>query len=146
MSGDSDLGFVYPTTIADSPTPQRILYARVESDAFLRFIEMSATEDPAFFHHQCGLEIPGIAFPGLVIPDEREQAFSSEKLFFETRTLAELRPYGGQYIAVYQQQIRDSDRDLHALTDRFFTKFGVVSVYITFVGDRPKEYLPSPVF
>lgn len=74
-----------------------------------------------------------------------ELEFWLEKQAFLFIPPSDLRIYEGEFVATRNGQVVDHDADLSALTDRFFTRFGDVPVYIAFVGDEPQEYLPSPI-
>lgn len=77
--------------------------------------------------------------------EEVDADFLREKLFFETLPHEDLRDYQNQYIAIHGQRIADHDHDLYALTNRFFSTWGHVPVYITFVGAKPRHFIPGPI-
>lgn len=145
---DADRAFRYPTTEVNTPVTRAVITGHAfGSDSLTVFIQAEASPDVRFvcegtFDYQA----PGPVFPvAPPEPSEEERAFAKEKLAFETLNLGELRVYQGQYVAVHGERIVDADRDLHALTDRFFSRFGDTTVFISFVGSKPREHLPSPI-
>ena len=86
----------------------------------------------------------GPAFIGEL--DEDDADFIREKFFFETIPREDLRDYRGEYVAIHGQRIADHDRDLYALTNRFFSTFGEdAPVYVAFVGTKPRHFVPGPI-
>lgn len=77
--------------------------------------------------------------------EEVDADFLREKLFFETLAHEDLRGYRNQYIAIHGRGIVDHDHDLYALTNRFFSARGHVPVYITFIGAKPRHFIPGPI-
>lgn len=142
---DSDVTFIFPGTIVGSPGVSRCFVGqKIGGNRPTKVVRMSGSGDRLFTSMPAEPESPGpLAFyPG---DEPEDESFSREKLFFETVPTAALGRYRGQHVAVYGQRIVDSDQDLYALTRRFFSKHGPVSVYIAFVGDKPKHFIPGPV-
>jgi len=71
--------------------------------------------------------------------------FEREKSTF-TRLLPTLMPrYAGQFVAVHDGDVVDSDRSSSELVRRFFRQFGDTHVYIGYVGqEEPVSYSVSP--
>jgi len=68
-------------------------------------------------------------------PLERDEApFWKEVAAFSQMPQSQIDQYYGQYVAVYQGNIVDSDYDEAELALRFYRTFGYVSVYIHQVG------------
>lgn len=63
-----------------------------------------------------------------------EAPFWKEVAAFNQMPQPEIDRYFGQYVAVYQGQIVDSDADEAELALRFYRTWGYVSVYIHKVG------------
>jgi hypothetical protein len=59
---------------------------------------------------------------------------------------AELQHYEGQYVAIYQDQVVDSDLDKVALALRVYHKYGCVPIYVHHVSrHEPRtRYIHSP--
>lgn len=67
-------------------------------------------------------------------PVEREmQAYESLRPLLE-------REYLGQFVAIYDGQLVDSDFDKGVLLNRFYNQFGNVTVYIKKVGESERVY------
>ncbi len=76
-----------------------------------------------------------------------EEEYIRQKEAFLRRSISEpllLAPYRGRFVASRDGQIVDSDIDLAAVTNRFFSQYGDVPVYIGRVDGRRKVFLDSP--
>lgn len=72
------------------------------------------------------------------------EAFEKEHAAF-LALLPRLMPnYGGQFVAVHNGAVVDSNARREELVRRFFTKFGNVPVYIGYVGRPPVAYQVTP--
>lgn len=72
-----------------------------------------------------------------VLPPELQRAW-----FLENRNQLAAR-YFGYYVAVYEDSVVDSDRNLAALVNRFFSEYGMVDAYFGFVGKEPPRGVAS---
>jgi hypothetical protein len=52
----------------------------------------------------------------------------------------------GQYVAIHDGRMVDSDRSQRALVRRFSEQFGDTSLYVAFVGNPPVARVPTPFF
>jgi hypothetical protein len=76
-----------------------------------------------------------------------EEEFNKQKKAFLKRAAEEplfLTPYLGKFVACCDGNIVDNDSDVIALTDRFFTRYGDVPVYIGKIGRKRKVFIDSP--
>jgi hypothetical protein len=81
------------------------------------------------------------------VGDERtpaEREFEEQKQAFERIPPSDLAPYHGQYVAVRNGIIVDSDYDPIELSRRFYERFGGVPVYKTRIGKRRVVNIPTP--
>lgn len=76
-----------------------------------------------------------------------ELDFWFQKQAFEMLPRDQLAKHEGMFIACKDGVIVDSDETLEALTDRFFTRFGDVSVYMIRIdGDDDELRIDTPFF
>lgn len=75
-----------------------------------------------------------------------ELEFWFEKQAFGMIPKDRLTQYEGMFVASKDGNVVDSDANLEALTDRFFTKFGDVPVYMTRIGREPEVRVDTPFF
>ncbi len=75
-----------------------------------------------------------------------EVEFWLEKQAFKMIPKRQLARYEGMFVASMNGHIVDSDANLEALTDRFFTRFGDVPVYMTQVGQELELRIDTPFF
>lgn len=84
----------------------------------------------------------------MVRPEDRVDImlFEREKSAF-TRLLPTLMPrYEGQFVAVHNGVVVDSDRSSSEVVRKFFRRFGDTNVYIGYVGrEEPVSYAVSPL-
>jgi hypothetical protein len=89
----------------------------------------------------------GVFVVDMARPEDRVDTmlFEREKSAF-TRLLPTLMPrYEGQFVAVHDGIVVDSDRSSSELVRRFFRQFGDTHVYIGYVGqEEPISYAVSP--
>jgi hypothetical protein len=79
--------------------------------------------------------------------DPIEQEFNQQKEAFLKRMVEEplyLTPYRGKFIAARDGHIVESDDGLAIVTDRFFSRFGDVPVYIGRIDGKRKVSIDSP--
>jgi hypothetical protein len=144
---DSDLTFVDPAEVNSPVLRTAFNIQRVTTDGFGVLFDRSFSEDLLdWIRAPEDFEAQGTPILAGLDEAEEEEEFSREKFFFETLTSRELDQYRGTYVAVHGQRIVDSDRDLYVLTNRFFSTYGHVPVYITFIGRKPQHLIPSPIF
>jgi len=74
----------------------------------------------------------------------RELEFWLERAAFEMIPKTQLAKHEGQYVASRDGKIIESDSSLEALTNKFFMRYGDVSVYMTKVGDEEPERIDTP--
>ena len=73
--------------------------------------------------------------------------FWLEKRAFEAIPRTHLTQYEGMFVASHNGRIVDSDAKLEVLTDRFFTRFGDVPVYMTKSGEGDDDLrIDTPFF
>jgi hypothetical protein len=80
-------------------------------------------------------------------PQQTQEAqFAKEKQAFWAMQTALLQHYEGQYVAIYQGQVVDSDLDKVALALRVYHKYGYVPIYVHHVSrHQPRtRYIHSP--
>lgn len=145
MMDSADLTFVFPRTKVNSPAPQHSLSSlrmTVNGRAILSHGIVSS--DQIFIiGSRSDFESAGsFAAPEL---EAEDKDFLREKLFFETLTGGDLRRYVGRYVAVHGQRIVDSDAELYPLTRRFFSAHPHAPVYIAFVGNKARHFIPGPI-
>jgi hypothetical protein len=72
--------------------------------------------------------------------------FAQEKQTFWAMQSALLQRYEGQYVAIYQGEVVDSDLDKVALALRVYHKYGYVPMYVHQVSRREPRtrYIHSP--
>lgn len=75
-----------------------------------------------------------VELPDILREDIEDAPFWKEVVAFANMPQSALDPYFGRFIAVYNGDIVDSDRDEGALALRFYRTFGYVPVYIHEVG------------
>lgn len=74
-------------------------------------------------------------------------AFEQEKRAFQAISPFQLARFKGRFVASRSGRIVDSDEDLSALVDRFFTVHGEVPVYVTKIGEDQDEIrIDTPFF
>jgi hypothetical protein len=83
--------------------------------------------------NQSGWEVLGPR----ALPPEWEKAW-----FLQNKNALAAR-HTGFYVAVYGQGVVDSDRNLAALVNRFFSEHGLVDAYFGFVGKEPPKGVAS---
>jgi hypothetical protein len=76
---------------------------------------------------------------------ETEAEFARQKRLFLAIPESEREQYRGQYVASHDGRILDSDEDLRALSHRFFTQHGEVSVYMTKIDGPIRATLRTPL-
>lgn len=142
----ADLAFVLPTMFNNSPLPRRRLYVHgVSVDRHAISVRGSISVNHAFIVSDAEPDMPGEPILRSEKFENEDKEFIKEKLFFETLTQADLKKFIGQHVAVHGQQIVDSDPDLYTLTNRFFSANPNGTVYITFVGNKPRHFIPVPI-
>lgn len=115
-----------------SPNPKRITLFRGEEVCgnFLGSNFMVGS-DSAILRRECALSRAEIEF------QEQEHAFH--------RILPlDLVPYAGEYVVSRDGRIVDHDVDLPTLTNRFFSRYGDLPVYITKIGEEESEAIDTP--
>jgi hypothetical protein len=147
---DTDhLTFVRPKTTVNTPTPHGRIYPQQDSENRQTVIVAGITTSENWMflpgNYEAGTELPSVAILPRASEAAAEEAFLREKRHFQSLRRSALAPYRGSYVAVHGQQIVDSAQDLYSLTNRFFSQYGDVPVYIKFVGDKPKHFVPGPV-
>lgn len=144
---DTDRSFRCPVATANSPAPSTpVVATHPDADGLTVARGPAPSGNRARLWGSWACDTTGtLAITALPRDDESEEAFSREKLFFEQLPASELRRLAQRHVAIHGQRIVDSDPDLYALTNRFFSMFGDVPVYIRFVGTRPLELIPSPI-
>ena len=75
-------------------------------------------------------------------PAERE--FEKQVEAFNKIPASELERYHGQFVAVLDGEVVDSDYDPIELSRRFFEKFGGIPVYKTRIGEPMEVNIPAP--
>jgi hypothetical protein len=70
--------------------------------------------------------------------------FDQQKAAFNEIPPLVLLPFQGLFVASRNGEIVDSDANLPSLTNRFFSQYGDVPVYITRVGGRRRVLLRTP--
>lgn len=70
--------------------------------------------------------------------------FDQQKAAFNEIPPLVLMPYNGLFVASFNGEIVDSDPNLPSLTNRFFSQYGDVPVYITRVGGRKRVLFRTP--
>jgi DNA-directed RNA polymerase subunit H (RpoH/RPB5) len=76
---------------------------------------------------------------------ETESEFARQKCLFLAIPESEREQYRGQYVASRDGRILDSDEDLRALSHRFFSQHGEVSVYMTKIDGPIRATLRTPL-
>ena len=89
-------------------------------------------------------QLPISSSPGTrpLLPKDLE--FWFEQKYFDSIPKSELVRFEGLHVASRHGRIIDSDSSLEALTNRFFTTYGDVPVYIAKVGDEEPERIDTP--
>ena len=78
------------------------------------------------------------------LPADDQTPFEREKVAFQRR-LPQLAKYRGQFVAIHNGELVDTDPSRNALVRRFFERYGDrASVYVGFVGGRPAARIPTP--
>ena len=73
------------------------------------------------------------------------EAAGREASWFRSHKEQLATEYSNRSVAVHGEQVVDSDTDLPALVDRFFSTHGRVGVYFGFVGERRPSVLAASV-
>lgn len=68
------------------------------------------------------------------------EAFEGERQAFERLKPELLRTHQGQWVAVYQGEVVEADRDRSQVLDSVYDRFGYVPVYVQLVEERPRVY------
>jgi hypothetical protein len=79
-------------------------------------------------------------------PQQTQEAqFAKEMQAFWAMQTALLQRYDGQYVAIYQGKVVDSDLEKVALALRVYRKYGYVPIYIHHVSrhEPPTRYIRS---
>lgn len=145
----ADLTFVLPRTKVNSPAPQQSLSSlrmTVNGPAILGHGIVSSDQifiigSRSDFESAGSFMIPPVELE----LEAEDKGFLREKLFFEALTGGDLRPYVGRYVAVHGQRIVDSDAELYPLTKRVFSAHPHAPVYIAFVGNKARHFIPGPI-
>lgn len=67
-----------------------------------------------------------------------KSAFDEGKEYFERNKEFLTRRYEGKYIAIWKNDVLDSDTSFSSLAQRVYEKLGYVSIYIPFVTSKPR--------
>jgi Family of unknown function (DUF5678) len=86
-------------------------------------------------------------YDNVILMDASKKAFQREQLAFLAISESDKQKYRNEYVAVYQSQIVDADKDASNLLKRFREKYGNVTLYIGKVnGNRvPKILTPRRI-
>lgn len=71
----------------------------------------------------------------LIISEETDVFESGKKYYKENKALL-LKEYIGKYIAIFNNQVVDSDKDFSKLAERVYGKYGYLAIYMPFVDVR----------
>lgn len=63
-------------------------------------------------------------------------AFEEGKTYFESNKDFLTRKYNGEYIAIWENEVLDSDTSFSSLAQRVYKKLGYVSIYMPFVTSQ----------
>jgi hypothetical protein len=85
-------------------------------------------------------------FQPIAIQSQAEREFEEQKQAFLCIPKPDLEQYRGEFVASRNGQIVDHDPDLATLTNRFFSEYGDVAVYITRVDGPIQVVLRTPLF
>lgn len=78
------------------------------------------------------------------ILSQAEMEFEQQEQAFRRALPLDLVPYAGEYIVSRGGRIVDHDVDLPTLTNRFFSQYGDVPVYVTKIGEEESEVIDTP--
>ena len=67
-----------------------------------------------------------------------QSPFEKGKAYFERNKETLIRNYEGKYIAIWGNQVLDSDTSFSSLAQRVYEKLGYVSIYMPFVTSKPR--------
>jgi hypothetical protein len=65
-----------------------------------------------------------------------KSAFEEGKAYFEKNKESLIRRFEGQYIAIWENDVIDSDTSFSSLAQRVYEKLGYVSIYMPFVTSK----------
>lgn len=124
---------VYEQHVKRLPPEERKRLAEIITDA----IEQSTHQGERSL-----LELEGLGAE--LLEQASASDFERQKAAFKAIPPLIRERYRGQFIASYNGAIVDCDVDLPSLTNRFFSKYGDVPVYITRIGGRQRVLLRTP--
>ncbi len=73
-----------------------------------------------------------------------EMEFKQQEQAFRRILPLELVAFAGEYVVSRDGSIVDHDVDLPTLTNRFFSQYGDVPVYVTKIGEEESEVIDTP--
>ena len=84
--------------------------------------------------------LPAPELPPAPPPDK----FERESRAFRRLLPGLLKTHPGQYVAIHEEQVNDSDTDEMALTLRVLKRLGHVAIFVDLVTDEPKKPIRIP--
>jgi len=74
-----------------------------------------------------------------------QYTFKQGKAYFERNRNSLMSQYLGKYVAIWDEEVLDSDKDFSPLAERIYRKLGYVPLYIPFVSaEQPSAMIHSP--